>query len=109
MTIEFFVNDCLHDVDVHFGRGRDARDLGGNFGPMQEFTGIAARTGPRGQSLRLIVCGSFVETDEPERFCLPAAPDRASPSDPAIQTLQHRYSFSSRGRSSRNQHWGWMT
>ena len=41
-------DDRLHDVDVHLGRGGDARDICGDSCQVQEFAGITSSAGPRG-------------------------------------------------------------
>jgi hypothetical protein len=64
MTIELVVDDCTHDIDIHFCSRCDARDLSANLRPMKCLAGVAARSRPGNEPLRFIICRPFIASDE---------------------------------------------
>lgn len=89
--MELFVDDCTHDINIHFRSWCGARDLGSNFRPMDEFAGIAMGLGPSRATLRLIVGGALVEKNEHLRVPSPAAPDCIPLFEPSSDGLQHSH------------------
>jgi hypothetical protein len=59
MTIELVVDDCTHDIDIHFCSRCDARDLSANLRPMKCLA-VAARSRPGNEPLRFIICRPFI-------------------------------------------------
>jgi hypothetical protein len=93
MTIELVVDDCTHDIDIHFCSRCDARDLSANLRPMKCLAGVAARSRPGNEPLRFIICRPFIASDECARILLPSPPDHAPLCCPSLQCPQQHHAL----------------